>query len=78
MKLRPAVQAEVDRLVAEALGQSEAGPKRQTVDVDVNGMPPRYPAVGLHPGAIPGSIPHRNRRLLEAEAVSRSTHLVFT
>jgi hypothetical protein len=49
-------------LVAEALGQSEPG-KRVEVDTDVNGRPPRLPAVGLHPGAIDGSIPHRNRRL---------------
>lgn len=63
MRLRPSVQTEVDRLVAEALGQSESGRQRVQVDVDVNGMPPRFRAVGLHPGAIPGSIPHRQRRL---------------
>jgi hypothetical protein len=49
-------------MVAEALGQSERG-RRVEVDSDVNGRPPRLPAVGLHPGAIDGSIPHRNRRL---------------
>jgi hypothetical protein len=62
VKLPPHVQAEVERMVAAATGQSEPG-KKITVDTDVNGRPPRIPAVGLHPGAIDGSVPHRNRRL---------------
>lgn len=63
MKLRPEVQAEVDRLVAEALGQSEVGPLASSVSVHVfmDDRPPRYPAVGLHPGAIAGTVPHRSR-----------------
>lgn len=65
MRLRPSVQAEVDRLVAEALGQSEPGPTLSSVSIHVfdDDKPPRYPAVGLHPGAIDGTVPHRNRRL---------------
>jgi hypothetical protein len=50
-------------MVATATGQSEPGQKTVTVDTDVNGRPPRIPAVGLHPGAIDGTTPHRNRRL---------------
>jgi hypothetical protein len=62
MTLRPTAQAEVDRVVANALGMSEPGtPIRPTFDV--NGRPPRIPAVGLHPGAIDGSIPHVQPRL---------------
>ena len=62
MKLRPDVQAEVDRMVAAATGQSEPGQKIQPT-ADVNGRPPRIPAIGLHPGHIDGTAPHRNRRL---------------
>jgi hypothetical protein len=63
VKLPPHVQAEVDRMVAAATGMSEAGPSVAQVDTDVNGRPPRIPAIGLHPGAIGGSVPHRQRRL---------------
>jgi len=62
MTLRPSVQAEVDRLVAHATGMSEPGTPIR-VSADVNGRPPRIPAVGLHPGAIQGSMPHINPRL---------------
>jgi hypothetical protein len=50
-------------MVAAATGMSEAGPAVIQVDTDVNGRPPRIPAIGLHPGAIDGTSPHRNRRL---------------
>jgi hypothetical protein len=63
VKLPPHVQAEVERMVAAATGMSEAGPAVTQVDTDVNGRPPRIPAIGLHPGAIDGTSPHRNRRL---------------
>jgi hypothetical protein len=63
VKLTPAARAEVDRMVAQATGQSEPGRKHTTVDTDVNGRPPRIPAIGLHPGAIEGTTPHRNRNL---------------
>lgn len=64
MKLRADLQEEVDRVVAEALGQSEPGPRVEvSVHVFNDDRPPRYPAVGLHPGAIPGSVPHQSRIL---------------
>ncbi len=62
MKLRPDLLAQAQKAAAEALGQSEPGPAIQ-VSTDVNGRPPRIPAVGLHPGAIDGTVPHRNRKL---------------
>lgn len=65
MKLRPNVQAEVDRLVAKALGQSEPGPTTTSVSIHVfdDDRTPRIPAIGLHPGAIEGTTPHHNIRL---------------
>jgi hypothetical protein len=50
-------------VAAEALGQSETtGPKVEVgLLVFDDGKPPRYPAVGLHPGAIDGTMPHRCR-----------------
>ncbi len=67
VKPPPHIQEEVDRLVAEALGQSEPGPKRVQVDTDVNGMPPRYPAGGPAPGGDPrvDPTPAAPARLLE-------------
>jgi hypothetical protein len=62
VKLTPAARAEVDRMVAAATGQSEPGKKIQ-VDTTIDGRPPRIPAIGLHPGAIEGTAPHRNRKL---------------
>jgi hypothetical protein len=59
-----AMHAEVELLAAHALGQSEPGPRiAVTVLVWEDDRPPRYPAVGLHPGAIEGTVPHRQRRL---------------
>jgi hypothetical protein len=63
VKLTPAARAEVDRMVAAATGQSEPGKKQIQVDTTVDGRPPRIPAIGLHPGAIEGTAPHRNRKL---------------
>lgn len=66
MKLPAHVQAEVDRLVAEATGQSEPGP-RMDLDGPAPGdlKPPRIPAIGLHAGAIDGTTPHHQPRLDE-------------
>lgn len=59
---KAARRAEVERMAAEALGQSEAGPRVEAVvHVFPDDKPPRYPAVGLHPGAIDGTVPHRCR-----------------
>lgn len=55
-------RAEVERIAATALGTSEpVGLPRPILHVFPDGRPPRYPAVGLHPGAIEGSVPHRCR-----------------
>ena len=62
MNVSPRVRNEALHLAAKALGMSEPGqPIRPTSDV--NGRPPRIPAVGLHPGAIDGSMPHVQPRL---------------
>ena len=60
-KSRDERRAEVERAVAEALGQSEIGPHVTASVEPSDGRPPRYPAVGLHPGAIDGTVPHRSR-----------------
>jgi hypothetical protein len=65
--LRPTVRAEVDAIVNHALGMSEPGPRTTSVSnhqpAGALDHPPRIPAIGLHPGAIQGSIPHRQTRL---------------
>lgn len=59
---KAAMMAEADRLAAEALGMSEPGTvSKPIVHVFPDDKPPRYPAVGLHPGAIEGTLPHRCR-----------------
>lgn len=59
---RAETQAYAQQVAAEALGQSECGQKVEaTVLVWDDDKPPRYPAVGLHPGAIDGTVPHRCR-----------------
>ena len=59
-----AMLSEVELMVARATGQSEEGPAFQpTEEPSTNDRPPRYPAVGLHPWAIDGTLPHRNSRL---------------
>lgn len=59
---KAAMMAEADRLAAEALGMSESGTvPKPIVHVFPDDKPPRYPAVGLHPGAIEGTLPHRCR-----------------
>lgn len=63
VKLRPDLAAQAHAAAAQALGMSEPGPAITPIDTDVNGRPPRIPAIGLHPGAIDGSVPHRNRKL---------------
>ena len=66
MALRPHVQADVDRLVAAALREGDldggangsgAGRRRAT-----RGRP-GIPMIGGASGAIPGTTPHRQRRL---------------
>lgn len=55
---------ERDRLakVARALLEAEpATPSAVVLHVFPDDKPPRYPAVGLHPGAIDGTVPHRCR-----------------
>ncbi len=52
------------RLVKVARALLEAEPAQMSkvvVHVFPDDRPPRYPAVGLHPGAIDGSVPHRCR-----------------
>lgn len=59
---------ERERLAVVARALLEAEPAEASrIDVSVlvwdDDRPPRYPAVGLHPGAIDGTTPHRNPRL---------------
>lgn len=54
-------EAYAERVAAAATGQSEPGPKVVGIHVFPDDKPPRYPAVGLHPGAIDGTVPHRCR-----------------
>lgn len=65
MRLRPSVQAEVDRMVAAATGQSEPGQHKVNVSdrSDSAENLGRWPCIGLHAGAIDGTTPHRNPRL---------------
>lgn len=58
-----ATRAHARMAAAEALGTSEVDGPPVVISVLVwdDGRPPRYPAVGLHPGAIDGTTPHRCR-----------------
>lgn len=54
--------------VARALLEAEPHEIHKLGSVSVlvwdDDKPPRYPAVGLHPGAIDGTIPHRCRLVM--------------
>ena len=67
----PKIRTDAERLaeerarlarVARALMEAEPSAIGQViVHVWPDDKPPRYPAVGLHPGAIEGTVPHRCR-----------------
>ena len=67
MALRPHLQADVDRLVADALREGEL----DQVGKRIGGRSARadaralrgIPMIGGAQGAIPGMVPHRQRRL---------------